>query len=128
VFAAIIIHKTILSFSMGINFVTVKVAIKNSLPLTAIFALASPIGGSIGIVLAVSNSDSVIVTMLNAILLSLATGTFFYIAFIEVIEYELANVEPRYHKYRLLQIIGIILGFVLFAGVAFVPDHNDDDH
>jgi len=114
---------------MGINFVTAKVALKSSLLLTAVFAMASPIGGSVGIALAVSNSDSVTVTMLNAILLSLATGTFFYIAFIEVIGYELANVEPGYHKHRLLLIIGILLGFALFAGVSFVPDHDDNnDH
>jgi len=114
---------------MGINFVTAKVALKSSLLLTAVFAMTSPIGGSVGIILAVGNSDSATVTMLNAILLSLATGTFFYIAFIEVIGYELANVEPGYHKHRLLLIIGILLGFALFAGVSFVPDHDDNnDH
>jgi len=121
VFAAIIIHKTILAFSLGIHFVTVQVTLKNSLLLTAIFALASPIGGSVGIALAVSNSDNVIVTMLNAILLSLATGTFLYIAFIEVIGYELINIEPQHHKHRLILILAILLGFSLFAGVSFVP-------
>ncbi|XP_065902856.1 zinc transporter ZIP1-like isoform X2 [Dysidea avara] len=122
VFAAIIIHKTILAFSMGLNFVTVKVALKSSIILTSIFALASPIGGAVGIALAVSDSQSVTVTALNAILLSLATGTFFYIAFIEVIGYELANVDPNYHKHRLLLILGIVLGFALFAGASFIPD------
>ena len=121
-FAAIIIHKTILAFSMGLNFVTVKVALKSSIILTSIFALASPIGGAVGIALAVSDSQSVTVTALNAILLSLATGTFFYIAFIEVIGYELANVDPNYHKHRLLLILGIVLGFALFAGASFIPD------
>ena len=87
-----------------------------------IFALASPIGGGIGIALAVSDSESVTITILNAILLSLATGTFFYIAFIEVIGYELANVDPQYHKQRLLFIIGIILGFIVFAGASFIDD------
>jgi len=64
----------------------------------------------------------VTVTVLNAILLSLATGTFFYIAFIEVIGYELANVDPRYHKQRLLLIIGIVLGFAVFTGAFFIAD------
>ena len=127
-FAAIIIHKTILAFSMGINFVTIQVALKSSLLLTVVFALASPIGGGVGIALAESDDESVAVTVLNAILLSLATGTFFYIAFIEVIGYELSNVEPGYHKDRLLLIIGILLGFALFAGVSFVSDHDHDDH
>ena len=131
-FLAVIIHKTILAFSMGINLVTVQMAPKSSLLLTAIFALASPIGGGAGIALVAGSGESVTVTILNAILLNLATGTFFYIAFIEVIGYELANVDPQYHKKRLLLTIGILLGFALFAGVTFVPadhDHNDDqDH
>jgi len=118
----------LLALSMGINFVTIQVVLKSSLLLTAVFALASPIGGAIGIALDVSDSDSVTVTVLNAILLSLATGTFFYIAFIEVIGYELVNVEPGYHKDRLLLIMGILLGFALFAGVSFVSDHDHSDH
>ena len=121
-FAAIIAHKTILAFSLGLNFATEQKALYSSIISTSIFALASPIGGGVGIALAVSNSDSVTVTVLNAILLSLATGTFFYIAFIEVIGYELANVDPQYHKHRLLLVLGIILGFALFAGASFIPD------
>ena len=121
-FAAIIIHKTIIAFSMGINFVTVNVALKSNIVLTVIFSLASPIGGAVGIALAVSNSHSPTITMLNAILLALATGTFFYIAFIEVVGYELSHVNPAYHKYRLLLILGIVLGFALFAGASFIQD------
>ena len=127
-FAAIIIHKIILAFSLGINFVTVQVALKSILLLTAVFALASPIGGGVGIALAVSNGKSVTVTVLNAVLLSLATGTFLFIAFIEVIGYELINVKPHHHKHRLILILAILLGFSLFAGVSFVPSHSHDDH
>ena len=65
-FAAIIIHKTILAFSMGLNFVTIEVPLKSSVILTMIFALASLIGGGIGIALDVSDSESVTITVLNA--------------------------------------------------------------
>jgi len=115
---------------MGINFVTAKVALKSSIVLTVIFAVASPIGGGVGIALAVSNSESVPITVANAILLSLATGTFLFIAFIEVIGYELISVDPRHHKHRLILVLAILLGFALFAGVLFVPghSHSHDDH
>jgi len=124
VFAAIITHKTILAFSLGINLVTEKKALKSSIISALVFALASPIGGGIGIAFAVSNSESVTVTVLNAILLSLATGTFFYVAFIEVIGYELllANVDSKYEKHKLLLVLGIVLGFAVFAGASFIPD------
>ena len=115
---------------MGINFVTAKVALKSSIVLTVIFAVASPIGGGVGIALAVSNSESVPITVANAILLGLATGTFLFIAFIEVIGYELISVDPRHHKHRLILVLAILLGFALFAGVLFVPghSHSHDDH
>jgi len=115
-------HKTILAFSLGINLVTEKKTLKISILSTLAFALASPIGGGIGIALAVTNGESVTVTMLNAILLSLATGTFFYVAFIEVIAHELANVEPGYQKHKLLLVLGIVLGFAVFAGASFISD------
>jgi len=122
VFAAIIVHKTILAFSLGINFITVKVPYKTSLLLTIIFCVASPIGGAVGTVLALCNSQSVTITLLNAVLLSLATGTFLYIAFVEVIGYELSNIEPEYFNHRLLLVLGIALGYALFAGLTFIPE------
>ena len=124
VFVAVIIHKTILAFSLGINFVTVQVPLKTSLLLTIIFCLASPIGGGIGTSLVAGDSESVQVTLLNAILQGLATGTFLYIAFIEVISYELTNLEPEYVSHRLLLVLSILIGFSAFAGLSFIDEHN----
>ena len=123
-FVAVIIHKTILAFSLGINFVTVQVPLKTSLLLTIIFCLASPIGGGIGTSLVAGDSESVQVTLLNAILQGLATGTFLYIAFIEVISYELTNLEPEYVSHRLLLVLSILIGFSAFAGLSFIDEHN----
>lgn len=125
-FLAIIIHKTILAFSLGVNFITTQVPLKTSLLLTFIFCMASPVGGAIGTVLEVSNSDSVAITLLNAILTGLATGTFLYIAFIEVISYELTNLDPEYMAHRLLLVLSISIGFAVFAGLAFIHDHDHD--
>ena len=125
-FVAIIIHKTILAFSLGINFITVKVPWKTGLLLTVIFCLVSPLGGGIGTVLAADDSESVEVTLLDAILQGLATGTFFYVAFIEVISYELTNIEPEYVSQRLLLVLSILIGFSTFAGLSFIHDHDHD--
>ena len=124
VFVAIVIHKTILAFSLGINFVTIQVPLKTSLLLTIIFCLASPIGGGIGTSLVAGDSESVQVTLLNAILQGLATGTFLYIAFIEVISYELTNLEPEYVSHRLLLVLSILIGFSAFAGLSFIDEHD----
>ena len=132
VFVAIIIHKTVLAFSLGINFITAQVPWKTGLVLAVIFCLASPVGGGIGAILVARNSESVTVSLLNAILSGLATGTFFYVAFIEVISYELTNIDWRYVSQRLLLVLSVLIGFAMFAGLSFIHDHdhghNDHDH
>ena len=119
---AIIIHKTVLAFSLGINFINSEVPWKTALLLSTIFCVASPIGGGIGATLAASDGESVTVTLLNAILSGLATGTFFYVAFIEVISYELNNIERQYVSQRLLLVLSISIGFSVFAGLSFIQD------
>ena len=131
VFVAIIIHKTVLAFSLGINFITAQVPWKTGLLLAVIFCLASPVGGGIGASLVAGDSESVAVTLLNAILSGLATGTFLYVAFVEVISYELINIDRQYVSQRLLLVLSILIGFATFAGLSFIHghDHNhNDDH
>ena len=123
-FVAIIIHKAILAFSLGINFITAQVPLKISLVLAVIFCLASPMGGAIGTSLVASDGESVGLTLLNAILQGMATGTFLYVAFIEVISYELTNIEPKYMAHRLLLVLSVLIGFATFASLSFIHDHD----
>ena len=81
-------------------------------------------GGAIGTVLASSDGESVTITLLNAILSGIATGTFFYVAFVEVISYEMASIEPQYKAHRLLLVLAIVIGFTTFAGLSFIPDRD----
>ena len=129
VFVAIIIHKTVLAFSLGINFITAQVPWKTGLLLAIIFCLASPVGGGIGASLVAGGGESVAITLLNAILSGLATGTFLYVAFIEVISYELTNIDRQYVSQRLLLVLSILIGFATFAGLTFIHDHDhNSDH
>ena len=117
---AIIIHKVVIAFSLGINFINSQVPWKTTVLLSAIFCLASPVGGGIGASLAASGGESVAVTLLNAILSGLATGTFLYVAFIELISYELTNIERQYVSQRLLLVLSISIGFSIFAALSFI--------
>ena len=87
-----------------------------------IFCLASPVGGGIGTGLVASDSESAAVTLLDAILRALATGTFFYVAFVEVISYELTNIEQKYIAHRLLLVLSILIGFSMFTGLSFIHE------
>ena len=128
VFLAIAIHKAILAFSLGINFITTQVSLKTSLMLTIILCLTSPIGGAIGTILVTSNSGSVTLTLLTAVLQGITTGTFLYIAFIEVISYEISNIEPKYKEHMLLLVLAILIGFTTFASLSFMHHHDRNDH
>ena len=79
-------------------------------------------GGGIGASLAASDGESVTVTLLNTILSGLATGTFFYVAFIELISYELTNIEQQHVLQRLLLTLSISIGFSTFVGLSFIQD------
>ena len=122
IFLAIIFHKLVLAFSLGINFVTVQVPWKTSLLLTIIFCVASPIGGGIGTGLVASGSETAAVTLLDAILSALATGTFLYVGFVEVISYELTNIEKKYIAHRMLLVLSLLIGFSTFAGLSFIRE------
>ena len=84
-----------ISLLLGINFITVQIPWKTGSLLTIIYCLASPVGGGIGTGLVASDSETAGVTLLNAILSALATGTFLYVGFVEVISYELANIDKN---------------------------------
>ena len=122
IFLAIIFHKMVLAFSLGVNFITVQVPWKTGLLLTIIFCVASPVGGGIGTALVASGSETAGVTLLDAILSALATGTFLYVGFVEVISYELTNIEKKYLKHRLLLVLSIVIGFTTFAGLSFIRE------
>ena len=55
-------HKIVLAFSLGINFINSEVPWKTALLLSAIFCLASPIGGEIGATQGASDGESVTVS------------------------------------------------------------------
>ena len=122
VFFAIIIHKSVLAFSLGISFVTTKVQWKTTSLLTLTFCVASPLGAVVGTILSSSDGESVTITLLNAILSGIATGTFFYVAFVEVISYEMSYIEPQYKAHRLLLVLAIVIGFTIFAALSFIQD------
>ena len=112
----------VLAFSLGINFITVQVPWKTGLLLTIIFCVASPVGGGIGTALVASDSETAGVTLLDAILSALATGTFLYVGFVEVISYEITNIEKKYLEHRLLLVLSIVIGFTTFAGLSFIRE------
>ncbi|XP_033111156.1 zinc transporter ZIP1-like [Anneissia japonica] len=109
-FIAISIHK-------GIEALGVAVSVAQSRTRTAIkvicmvfFSLMSPIGIIIGMKITSSGTSSQ--GMVTGVLQGLATGTFLYITFLELLPRELKS-----KTYRLPKIMAVLLGFLCIAGI-----------
>ncbi|PIK48139.1 putative zinc transporter ZIP1-like [Apostichopus japonicus] len=104
------IHKSVIAFSLSINFLLTMRKWNAFLCLTT-FALMSPIGTVCGIYI----ESAIEGTIWGGILQGLATGTFLYITFFELLNHEIES-----HNDKLMKILAILLGFgIICALIAF---------
>ncbi|XP_070541632.1 zinc transporter ZIP1-like [Ptychodera flava] len=114
IFSALVIHKCLLAFSLGMNFVQSKLGSCAVLLAVMCFAIMAPIGIAIGIGIMETASDFTS-SMVNGVLQGLATGTFLYVTFFEVLPHEMNSPGNR-----LLKLLCIILGFSTICGLLFL--------
>jgi len=93
---------------------------KQSMVLLVMFAAASPVGIIIGII--VSESADALV---NGILMSIAAGTFVYVACNEIISEEFETSKHRRSKFCAL-LMGLLI--ITIIGLVFPHDHDHGDH
>lgn len=104
------IHKSVIAFSLSINFLLTMRKLNAFLCLTT-FALMSPIGTVCGIYI----ESAIEGTIWGGILQGLATGTFLYITFFELLNHEIESQNDK-----LMKILAILLGFgIICALIAF---------
>ncbi|XP_040566169.1 zinc transporter ZIP1 [Lepeophtheirus salmonis] len=115
---AVMFHKGIMAFSLGINLTRAKVVLKVFMGCILIFSIASPIGIAMGIGL-MNLPPSLSRDIVALILQAIAGGTFLYITFIEVLFHEL-NYNMHEGPDRMLRILCIILGFATIAIVLLI--------
>lgn len=112
IFAALIIHKTIIGFSLGLRLV--QSSLKNSTIICCCFvftttcAVGAVIGISISSVLSGKGDQSGVGNLITGLLQGIACGTFLYVTFFEILPHEL---NPPH--YRLQKLIVLLLGFGL---------------
>lgn len=106
---AIIAHKWAESFTLGISLFKINTDYKTFIKLIVLYSLFTPIGIVIGILL---KSSSVII---EAIFLSLSSGTFIYISASEVIVEEFSV-----SKHKNIKFIMFLIGAIFIGGLAFL--------
>jgi len=115
-FFAIASHKFVISFCVGMQFVSSGIKTVLTIAFIATFSIISPIGAGIGIAVSETvTSEASLQTSAVTVLQGLATGTLLYVVFFEVIEKE------RLKKTNgLLMVAFIVLGSVIMTLVQYI--------
>ncbi|XP_014667664.1 PREDICTED: zinc transporter ZIP3-like [Priapulus caudatus] len=107
-FSGIVIHKSVIAFSLGVQFMATRYAPREVVGFMLTFSGMTLLGAVIGIML--TEAGNTVDAMSIAVLQGLAAGTFIYVTFFEVIGKEMTNQYPG-----LLKLFMMVLGFGLIA-------------
>ncbi|XP_028407097.1 zinc transporter ZIP1-like [Dendronephthya gigantea] len=117
VLGALVIHKCILAFSIGINLVQHSFPAPAVIKSSFLFSAMSPVGFGIGILMLTYASTN-LGRIFSALFQALATGTFLYVTFFEIFFHELNSKECH----KLLKVLMMILGYALIAIVQYIEN------
>ncbi|CAC5366065.1 SLC39A1_2_3 [Mytilus coruscus] len=118
VFIGLSIHKVILAFSLGMTLSQSKLSFWAQIRSLLTFALASPIGIVIGLLIVEYGQGSTS-SLVEGILQGLACGTFLYVTFFEILQHELSIPDIR-----LIKTLFLFLGFICMSGLFLIHDHD----
>ncbi|XP_046677973.1 zinc transporter ZIP1-like isoform X1 [Homalodisca vitripennis] len=114
IFAAVMIHKLIVAFSVGLSLLQSKLHMASVLSLDVLFALMSPSGLVLGLFVDTFQS-SPRQQLFSGMLQGIACGTFVYITCFEVLPKELTQGRDR-----LLKLLTLLVGFSVTVGIIFI--------
>lgn len=110
---ALLIHKCVIAFSLSLKLLQGRLRPRAVVGCLLLFALMSPLG--IGLGVALTETSGALHQLSRSVLEGLATGTFIYITFLEILPHELSSSEQR-----ILKIILLLAGFALVTSILFI--------
>ena len=111
---ALLLHKSIISFALGVKLVDGGLKVVTIVKGIILFAAMAPIG--VGVGLAVLNSFSRVASLFcSGILQGLATGSFFYVTFFEILPEEFTMQSHNKGS----KVLFVIIGFLIIAGMCY---------
>lgn len=111
---ALLIHKSIISFSLSLQLCQGRLRRSVVSGCLLLFAVMSPLGIALGVGLS-ETKTSPQHQLARSSLEGLATGTFIYITFMEILPHELSSTRSRIPKVAML-----LLGFTTVTAVLFI--------
>ena len=135
-FLAIATHKAVIAFVTGLQITkSFSPSVRPVIISVAIFSVVSPLGGAIGTVIIsiMHHHDSGSLDLVNAVLQSIAAGTFMYITFFEILVQSVSTTTTTSsittttdaggplatgNHGNVVRVFAVMLGFGLMAGLA----------
>ncbi|XP_043909924.1 zinc transporter ZIP3 [Protopterus annectens] len=112
-FIGVAVHELLVAIALGFTMAKASLSVKDAAKLAVTVSLMIPLGIVVGIgIQSVENSAS---SIASVILQGLATGTFLFITFFEILAKELEDKHDR-----LLKVLFLILGYTVLAGLVFL--------
>ena len=112
IYIALLIHKSIIAFSIGVQLVDARLTKKVHTICITIFSVMTPLGVALGL-LVLNSFDTGVKLFFSGILQAMATGTFLYVTFFEVLPHELSIDDDK----KTLKILFVIIGYALVTGI-----------
>ena len=113
---AIVIHKSIIAFSLGVNLVQQEMPTKTIYKSVILFSIMAPIGSGIGIAV-IHNATQLSSSFSSAILQGIANGTFLFVTLFEIFQSELGA-----NGNRLLKVLFMIVGYSVVTALLYYAD------
>nr|XP_002734196.1 PREDICTED: zinc transporter ZIP1-like [Saccoglossus kowalevskii] len=118
-FIAIALHKGVVAFSFSLNLIQSKLS-KVAMVMSIItFAVMSPIGVAIGMAASAAATTGPEALFANGFLQGLATGTFLYITFFEILPHELNE-----RRDGMIKVLWILLGYAVMTIINLSVPHE----
>lgn len=114
---SIALHNLVAAISLGGTFSRSGFSVKKSLGLLIAFAISTPIGMTIGILLTDTN------VLVGVVLMSISAGTFIYVSCTEILQHEFDRGLRQW-----LQYIFVVLGGALIIGFWFMASISGNEH
>src|SRR6218665_1364830 len=103
--AVVLVHKAIISFTVGIRFAESMHSIRRTVVALLVLSVTAPVGVAIGIAVTETGQQSLATDVTSAVLQGLATGTFLYVTFFEVL------LDQMKDDHNVLKVLAVIVGF-----------------
>ncbi|KAL4232209.1 hypothetical protein ACF0H5_009784 [Mactra antiquata] len=116
--AALSLHKALVFITIGMQTYEILATVNKSVLVILVLSLVSPLGILIGESIN-SGDDPLTREMLSAILQGIATGTFLFVTFFEILQHELGVDD-----HDIVKVIISVFGFILVAGIR-IMEHED---